>query len=147
MKMYKANLGFTLIELMITVAIIGILASIALPAYQNYVQRGKVSEATSTLAEMRVKLEQYYQDNRHYGSTATTCGVTLPTGTAAKYFAYECTWNAGGTNQSFIVTATGRAEQGMSGYKYTIDETNAKTSEVLGGTGATCWLTKKGEIC
>ena len=56
--------GFTLIELMITVAIIGILAAVAYPGYQDYVIRGKIPEATNTLSSTRVRLEQYYKDNR-----------------------------------------------------------------------------------
>ena len=58
--------GFTLIELMIVVAIIGILAAVALPAYNDYVRRGKIANATSVLSMMRVQMEQYFQDNRTY---------------------------------------------------------------------------------
>ena len=64
--------GFTLIEVMITVAIVAILGSIALPAYFDYVRRGQLPEAFSNLADYRVKMEQYYQDNRNYGTT-TLC--------------------------------------------------------------------------
>src|SRR5690606_1858627 len=60
------NRGFTLIELMITVAIIAILAAVAVPSYQDYVRRGKVTEATATLAQFRIKMEQYFQDNQTY---------------------------------------------------------------------------------
>jgi type IV pilus assembly protein PilE len=59
--------GFTLIELMITVVVIGILAAVAYPSYTDYIRRGKISQATSELSAMRVRLEQYYQDNRNYG--------------------------------------------------------------------------------
>ena len=65
-RMYKletAQKGFTLIELMIVVAIIGILASIAIPQYSDYVKRGKAAEATSNLATLRIKMEQCFQDN------------------------------------------------------------------------------------
>ncbi len=58
--------GFTLIEMMITVAIVAILASVALPSYSEYVLRSKTEEATSGLAELRVRMEQYFQDNRKY---------------------------------------------------------------------------------
>lgn len=67
--------GFTLIELMIAVAIIAILAAIALPSYTDYIRRSRVTEAISTLSGMRVKMEQYYQDNRKYdGACAVARG-------------------------------------------------------------------------
>ncbi len=65
--------GFTRIELMMTVAIIGILAAIALPSYTADVQRGRVTEAVAGLAAMRAKMEPYFQDNRAYDA------VSLPT--------------------------------------------------------------------
>ena len=58
----------------------GILASIALPAYSDYVRRSRrSSEATSVLSDLRVCMEQFYQDNRSYVSSGTTCGVAMPT--------------------------------------------------------------------
>jgi general secretion pathway protein G len=65
----KVNQGFTLVEMMITVAIIGILAAIALPAYNNYVERAKVSTAITDIATMSVKIEQYFVENRVYPNT------------------------------------------------------------------------------
>lgn len=142
----RRSRGFTLIELMITVAVIGLLAAIAYPSYTEYTRRGKVVEALGELTTMRVRLEQYYQDNRHYGSTATSCGVAMPTQPS---FTFTCTWGAGGTNQSFLATATGKASAGMDGYVYTVDETNAQRTTMFAGNAvtATCWLRKKGDAC
>ena len=58
--------GFTLIELMIAVAVVGILAMVAYPAYTDYLRLGKIQEATAQLLTMRTKMEQYYQDQRTF---------------------------------------------------------------------------------
>lgn len=130
--------GFTLIELMVVVIIVGILASIALPSYTDYVRRGKIQEATTTLADNRVRMEQYFQDNRTYaGYTLVTAGT--------KYFTYAFT--TGPTATTYTITATGAAAKGMAGYSYTIDQANAKTSNADGTVGADCWLDKKSGSC
>ena len=67
--------GFTLIELMIAVAIIAILAAIAIPAYTDYIRRGRITEAFATLSGMRVKMEQYFQDNRTYAAPASPATI------------------------------------------------------------------------
>ena len=85
MYSFKQSNGFTLIELMITIAIIAILASIALPSYNSYVARSKIAEATSELSQWRNAAERYYQDNRNY---TDVCDDTGPVG--AKYFTYSC---------------------------------------------------------
>jgi type IV pilus assembly protein PilE len=138
--------GFTLIELMIAVAIVGVLAALAYPSYTQYIRRGKIVEALGELSAVRVRLEQYYQDNRNYGSTATSCGVTLP---VEPSFAFTCSWGASATSQSFLVTATGQASNGMSGYVYTIDDGNSQKTTQFEGTAvtATCWIKKQSESC
>lgn len=128
--------GFTLIELMIVVAVIGILASIAIPAYTDYVTRGKLVEASSQLSDARVKLEQYFQDNRTY------VGWACPA--ATKYFTFDCDTPAR-TATTYTLTATGKDI--LTAYSYTINELNAKTSTTPWGNGATCWIMKKGETC
>lgn len=141
-----AGRGFTLIELMVAVAVVGILAAIAYPAYTDYVRRGKIVEATGQLSTVRVRLEQYYQDNRNYGSSASACGVAMPT---SSYFSFSCNWGTGGTSQSFLMTATGLAAGGMDGYVYTVDHSNAQiTTQFAGETvTAACWMTKRGQSC
>jgi len=145
----RCSTGFTLIEVMITVAVIGILSAIAYPSYVEYVRRAKTAEATSELATMRVRLEQFYQDNRpsNYGSTAAVCGVAVP---VSPSFTYTCNWGAGGTNQTFLVTATGNSSIGMAGYAFTIDNNNAQTTTAYpaaSGLPANCWLKRKGDTC
>lgn len=140
----RASKGFTLMELMITMVIIGILAAIALPMYSAYVTRSKIPEATSALAGMRIRLEQYYQDNRNYGSTAAACGLAVPSGSN---FTYTCVWR--GTDQTYLITANGVGS--MNGFTYTIDEAgNRATTAVPDGWGTepiSCWVSKKGGEC
>lgn len=76
------NKGFTIIELMIAVAIIGILAAIAIPAYQNYVIRAKVSEALTFANQAKTSVAEYYQSQGSLPATNTQAGLaTSVTGT------------------------------------------------------------------
>ncbi len=127
--------GFTLIELMVVIAIIGFLTSIGLPAYSNYVKKGKAAEATSALADARVRMEQFYQDNRTYEGG--------PCPAAGKAFTYACTLAA----TTYTIKATGTAAEGMSGFTYSVDQNNAKKSTYDGSAEANCWLTSKGGSC
>jgi type IV pilus assembly protein PilE len=135
-----------LIELMITVAIVAILAAVAYPSYVDHVRRSRIAEATGLLSMTRVRLEQFYQDNRNYGSTAAACGVALPT---ADQFTFSCDWGAGATNQTFLLTATGNAGL-MNGFTYTVDDANAqRTTAFPGASGlpASCWMQRQGDAC
>jgi len=82
--MKKIQQGFTLIELMIVVAIVGILAAIALPAYQDYIARSKVSEAMGFLDGAKVSVAEYYATNGGFPADASAAGLTT-TLTGAKY--------------------------------------------------------------
>jgi type IV pilus assembly protein PilE len=145
--------GFTLIELMITVVILAILSSIAIPTYQNYVRRGQLTEAFTTLSDVRVKMEQYYQDNKYYGSGpgATTCPTTLPGYSgfpaAQKYFSIVCDADGGTAPlQKYKLTAQGSGSL-TTGYDYTLTHSGQKgTAKFQGSTvsGVSCWLTKAG---
>src|SRR4029079_5758281 len=76
----QRSCGFTLVEMMITVAVLAIVASIALPSYFDYIKRSKIVEATSGLNDMRVRLEQFFADNRQYPSAciASSAGPEPP---------------------------------------------------------------------
>lgn len=134
--------GFTLIELMVVVAIIGILASIALPYYGDYVIRAKIPEATSALAAKRVQMEQYFLDNLTYVGGAA-CAVDAA---SSQYFTFSCP--AAATATAYTIQAAGTGS--MAGFTYTIDQNNAKaTTAVPAGwtANAACWVTKKGGAC
>lgn len=77
--------GFTLIELMITVAVIGILAAVAYPSYQNYVRKGNRAAAQTYMMTIANRQEQYLLTNRSYASTDSALNLTQPTETAGKY--------------------------------------------------------------
>lgn len=134
--------GFTLIELMITVAVLGIIAAIAVPAYNNYVTRGKLTEAFGTLSDFRVRMEQFYVDNRNYGVAGGACGVTSPTG---QYFTYTCV--VGNPASTYIATATNKSGVGLAAsgaYVYTINEAGTQnTTTFAGGSGTSgSWRSK-----
>lgn len=142
----KKNWGFTLIEVMIVVAIIGILAAIAIPSYSDYVMRAKITEATSALSDMRVKMEQYFQDNRTYvGACAGGTVAPLPPDTIN--FTFGCDLAA----TTYTVTATGRAA--MTKFSYTVNQSNTKASTITAGAAwpvaanGSCWMTNRGGAC
>ena len=136
-----ASAGFTLIELMIVVAIVGILSAVALPAYNEYIVRGKLPEATSNLAAKRVQMEQFFQDNLTYASAPACTQDT----TSSPYFTFSCSV---ATATAFSLQAVGTGT--MAGFTFTVDQSNAKaTTAVPSGwaTNAACWVTKKGGNC
>tara|TARA_B110000503_G_scaffold13903_1_gene18958 strand:+ start:78854 stop:79345 length:492 start_codon:yes stop_codon:yes gene_type:complete len=71
----KAQQGFTLIELMIVIAIVGILAAIALPAYQDYIVRSKMTEPMAALAEAKTTVAEYVAANGGFPPSATSFGI------------------------------------------------------------------------
>jgi len=130
--------GFTLIEVMIVVVIIAVLASIALPSYNDYLTRGRIPEATSNLTIRRVQMEQYFQDNRQY----TGFPLCATPDTTNKYFDFSCA--AAPTATTYTLQAVGKGT--MAGFTYTIDQANTKatTAAPAGWTGnATCWIVRK----
>lgn len=140
----KMQRGFTLIELMIVVAIIGILSAIALPAYTDYIIRGRIPDATSNLAAKRVQMEQFFQDNRTY-EDAPACKDDE---TSSRFFKFSCPAAATATTYTLQAAGTGP----MADFNYTINQANTKTSNITRDGWAnpnpnTCWATKKGGSC
>ena len=142
----RHSLGFSLIELMIAVAVVGIIAVVAVPAYTDYVQRGKITEGTSGLSELRIRAEKFFADNRTYRNAGGTDVGFDESMAGARYFGFNCT---SGSATTFTCTATGTG--GMSAFVYTIDQSNVRTSTFTGLSGwnnsSTCWVTRKGDTC
>ncbi|RTL56472.1 MAG: prepilin-type N-terminal cleavage/methylation domain-containing protein [Rhodocyclaceae bacterium] len=147
MRLLKRMTGFTILELMITIAIIAVLVGIALPYYNDYIMRGKLSEAFSNLSDAQNRMEQYYQDNRSYGPDAATCGIPPSRLQAAKFFTFTCTPTCTGSScQGYTYTANGI--NGMDNFQFTVNEAGTKATLHVApgwtGQGANCWVTTKG---
>jgi len=137
--------GFSLIELLMAMVVAGILAAIAVPNYIQYVTRGRIPDATAALSDLRVRAEQWFQDNRTYVGFDVPCGST-----AGRHFNTAC---AGLTANAYEITATGKGT--MAGFTYRIT-LNAATGLVVRSTpsvpagwtsSTTCWVVKKSGSC
>jgi len=144
--------GFTLIELMVTIAIVAILASVALPSYTQYLLRGKLLEGKTNLMAMRTKMELYFQDNRSWDPAPPApkpcvvgSGAPLPTG--LKYFTITCPTL---TATTYVIQVDGSGAD-LAGLTMTIDQANVRrTVSVPSGwtmPSTPCWVSKKSGEC
>ncbi len=156
MKNLKRNSGFTLIELMIVVAILGIVSAIAFPSYMDYVKKGKRTDAKVELLRLAQVQESYFTQNLSYASTlAGDLGLTEPVMSEQDNYAITMTplpAGCGGTSvspcTSYTLTATAQAKQndGHCG-NFTISNTGLKRVTAGGAAGSTantdrskeCW--------
>lgn len=134
----KMNAGFTLIELMIAVAIVAIIAVIAVPSYQNQVIKGQRTDGRAALLETAQMLERCYTEHGKYNNPAPGC--TPPTESSEKYYTIAATRTA----SSYTLTATPKSGAVMKDDKcasFTLDSTGIKSAKTSGGTDNTkeCW--------
>ena len=132
-SVYKDQ-GFSLIELMITVAIIGILAAIVLPSYSSYVQKSNRTEATRNLTVLAGRQEDYYMDYRRYAADTDELGIGATYVTESGY--YQITTASIDTNADFTLTATavGRQAGDTRCATFTLSSEGEK-----GATSSECW--------
>jgi type IV pilus assembly protein PilE len=147
--------GFSLIELMIAVVIVGIISAVAIPNYRDYVTRSRIPEATAGLGDIRVRMEQFFQDNRSYPVGGCVVSPAAPGATQLQVPAgdsYDFTCAA--TATTYTVTAAGKGS--MVGFEFTIDQFNGRNSNFTGTAAAdgwtshapnNCWVIRKGGKC
>jgi type IV pilus assembly protein PilE len=132
--------GYTLIEVLTAVAVLVILATIALPAYANYMRKAKIHDAFTFLLALHTKEQLYWTDAHDYGPSACAIGALAGT---SKYFSYTCDIN--NSQQGYLITAKGQGD--LLNYNFTIDM-NGKRQTIdfpgVSGLPAQCWLDAPG---
>ena len=147
----RVQKGFTLIEIMIAIAVIAILSAIAIPSYTDYIRRARITEATAALANMQVKFEQFFQDNRTYAG-ACAAGTVAVRPVDTPLFTYLCPPPL--DLQRYTITATGVPGSAMANFTFQMSMAPAtgvvrSTTSVPSGwtTSPTCWVLKKDGTC
>lgn len=107
---YPAAAGFTLVELMIVVVIVGILAGVAFPSYQDHVRKGHRASAQAYLMDLAQRQQQYFLDNRSYADNAPALGYASTPPDVAPYYTVAVA-APGGPPPTFAITATPTGSQ------------------------------------
>ena len=132
--------GFTLIEILMAIAIMAILTSVALPSYTAYLQRSRVPAGLDALQSYFTRMEQRFQDSGSYAN-AGACALALPT---AAHYTLSCTLTGGGTGYTATAAGTGS----LAGFSYSIDSAGTRTTiaHPKGVPAGNCW-SMKGSVC
>jgi len=132
----KSSRGFTLVELMVTVAVIAILAAIGYPAYTNYTYKARRTEATGSLLDFATRMERFYADNNAYPVSGDGVEVADIMGSATTEHDYYTLGFAAQAAQSYTLQAVpGGAQSSDTCGTFTINSLGARN---VSGTG-TCW--------
>ncbi|MFZ3018929.1 MAG: type IV pilin protein [Gallionella sp.] len=117
--------GFSLIELMVAVAIVGILAAVALPSYQSYVVKGNRAAAQAFMADVENREKQYLLDARSYAADLSTLGMSMPTD-VSNFYTMTITVSAAPPVFTLTATPIAGTKQESDG-ALTLDSSGAKT--------------------
>jgi type IV pilus assembly protein PilE len=133
--MGRRESGFTLIEILVALALVAILSAVAIPSYASYVMRGRLTEAFTALSAIQPRAEEVWSNTRSYETLAAP---------ASPNFSYTVS----ATVSSYTVTATGSGP--ATGFEFTIDQ-NGNRATTHAPTGWTannnCWIDRKGGQC
>lgn len=139
--------GFTLIEVMIVVAIIAVLAAFAIPQYREYVLRGQLVSATNLLSSFQARMERHFQDNRTYqtvGAFTSPCGADQAQRRDGD-FELTCTVL---TANTYTLRAQGSGP--VADFQFTVTEANVRATPAVPTGWSTCatrWILKRGQAC
>jgi type IV pilus assembly protein PilE len=129
--------GFTLIEIMIALAICAILAAVAMPVYTDYIIRGQLTAARAELDAERIRMEQFFMDNRTYDGGCPAISKKT------KYWEIECVDDA----TTYLLTAKPIEGVGPADFEFTINQAQQRdTADAPMGWdhGHGCWVVRKG---
>lgn len=141
--MKRVQQGFTLIELMIVVAIIGILAAIAIPSYQNYVNKSKFTEVIMATAPYKTAIDACYQNYQLFTACTPGSGGVPPDTTAGTGYVASVTVNA--TTDAITVVSQNILISGVAGQTYILDP----TAGIAGSSsaGSLTWVVDATSTC